>query len=583
MADWNEWLEWIKQHLGMADSPAKPVKPKPQLPSAPRPGAGLSSSGKPAAGSAKPATGPAKPATPTAAIPAKPSPAQSLPTPAKPEPPSPVSKTFVDRFNQAAGLAREGKHERAIKLYETIFEPFPDPDEERRMSGDFFVEVFLRKAYCFMDLKKYHEALETFENPELVPLLEQALPPQLYSYFHACGNTLGAMGATSEMEQHLSKAVRLATENMKDQQKTDDCRNSLRMWSETVKGKGLCQKPWFNRHSANDQRVMISKQREFPLEVDSISALQAIQGMEFSARHRFQIFQQWGPSKEENGQSSRAYFWFDIATAAKVGKIVAQGPATRFILIFTTFEPGAIRKFAETVIKFSPDGVSKLRMLGLFWCFSGDDFTDEPTVASEVAFAVNHLNLQGLGILTAKFDRDCENRLVKELANNRSLRICGIFEKDDEAIYSRFSCPSLDGLAYGNICTDEKNRKIFASAFEQGDPEALFDLACWYTKGDAVLQDMKEAERLYIMAAEQGLTKAQVNLGLMYFQGTGVPQDLDKAYMWSSLAALADPNVASNKATIGKSLNPQQIEQAHRLVKTWKKKSWEELRGRENV
>ena len=48
-----------------------------------------------------------------------------------------VSKTFVERFNTAATLARDGKYEAAMKAYAYIHAPFEDRSEPRVMTSEF--------------------------------------------------------------------------------------------------------------------------------------------------------------------------------------------------------------------------------------------------------------------------------------------------------------------------------------------------------------------------------------------------------------------------------------------------------------
>ncbi|MDA9061404.1 hypothetical protein N9K30_03455, partial [Planktomarina temperata] len=56
-------------------------------------------------------------------------------------------------------------------------------------------------------------------------------------------------------------------------------------------------------------------------------------------------------------------------------------------------------------------------------------------------------------------------------------------------------------------------------AAEQGYDSAQFNLGNMYKRGDGVLQDYKEAIKLYRLAAEQGFAMAQTNLGFMYEKG----------------------------------------------------------------
>ena len=58
-----------------------------------------------------------------------------------------------------------------------------------------------------------------------------------------------------------------------------------------------------------------------------------------------------------------------------------------------------------------------------------------------------------------------------------------------------------------------------------------------YYTGQGIVQDFKEAMKLFRLAAGQGHTEAQNNMGLMYAKGQGVSQDYKEAVKWWRLAA----------------------------------------------
>ena len=59
-------------------------------------------------------------------------------------------------------------------------------------------------------------------------------------------------------------------------------------------------------------------------------------------------------------------------------------------------------------------------------------------------------------------------------------------------------------------------------AVKQGDAKAQINLGWMYENGKGVIQDNKEALRLYKMSAKQGnFIKAQYNVGVMYHNGKG--------------------------------------------------------------
>ena len=86
---------------------------------------------------------------------------------------------------------------------------------------------------------------------------------------------------------------------------------------------------------------------------------------------------------------------------------------------------------------------------------------------------------------------------------------------------------------------------------QRGDPEAQFNLASFYDKGDVlygVTQDFAEASRWYTRAAMQGHALAALGLCRLFDQGFGVPQNYAEASRWCRKAAEAG-NAAAQFAT----------------------------------
>jgi TPR repeat protein len=84
--------------------------------------------------------------------------------------------------------------------------------------------------------------------------------------------------------------------------------------------------------------------------------------------------------------------------------------------------------------------------------------------------------------------------------------------------------------------------KELTKAADQGDADALYNLACMYRHGRGVVQDVGKAVELWTKAADQGDAEAQCNLGYMYQHGLGgVAQDDGKAVeLWTKAADQGD-------------------------------------------
>jgi len=71
---------------------------------------------------------------------------------------------------------------------------------------------------------------------------------------------------------------------------------------------------------------------------------------------------------------------------------------------------------------------------------------------------------------------------------------------------------------------------------EKGAPQAQYNLAGMYAKGQGVKVDDGKAVYWYRKAANQGHPRAQYNLGVMYLLGTGVYQSYEDAKPWLQLS-----------------------------------------------
>ena len=118
---------------------------------------------------------------------------------------------------------------------------------------------------------------------------------------------------------------------------------------------------------------------------------------------------------------------------------------------------------------------------------------------------------------------------------------------------------------------------------EEGNPEACYQLAILYYRGEGVLQDYAEAAKWFEMAANGGDPDAQYNLGLMYANAQGVSKDLVRAHLWFTLAAagyaqearrdwaIQDPGwAARNRNWSAAQLNREELAEARRLIQDWR-------------
>lgn len=112
--------------------------------------------------------------------------------------------------------------------------------------------------------------------------------------------------------------------------------------------------------------------------------------------------------------------------------------------------------------------------------------------------------------------------------------------------------------------------KWFSLAAKQGDAGAQFNLGWMYESGEGATKNPKEALKYYELAANQGDPDAQYSLGLMLANGEGCPQDLVGAYMWFTLADIAEVDEAIDvRDEIEEEMSDAQIVKAEMMTKEW--------------
>lgn len=81
--------------------------------------------------------------------------------------------------------------------------------------------------------------------------------------------------------------------------------------------------------------------------------------------------------------------------------------------------------------------------------------------------------------------------------------------------------------------------RLYSEAAEQGNIDAIYDLASMYYMGRGVDCDYEEAAKWYRIGCDMGDSSSMFRLGIMYENGQGVPQDNDEAVRWyeKSIAA----------------------------------------------
>lgn len=194
---------------------------------------------------------------------------------------------------------------------------------------------------------------------------------------------------------------------------------------------------WFDPHSQNDLKLLLGRPDAL-LETDDPQILANLGEARYHPHHQFVLYQPWREPVENT--TKRLVGAMVPSMAGPVGESVSRSPIRNLFLITGGIFKGALGALKEGL------GGHQLETLGLVWHFTGDDITDVPTMADEIADLCAACQVQKLSLVTGAWSQAVERQLTRRCAELPALRQCSAFEKDDRASYPRFKTPDLDAL-----------------------------------------------------------------------------------------------------------------------------------------
>ncbi len=94
-------------------------------------------------------------------------------------------------------------------------------------------------------------------------------------------------------------------------------------------------------------------------------------------------------------------------------------------------------------------------------------------------------------------------------------------------------CEIEDFCVFKKFSNYRKAKKIFEELYsEEGDPRAAYALAEYYDDHPLIITNYKKAAQLYLFAAERGVPEAQYNIANMFERGDGVKKNLIQSVRW---------------------------------------------------
>ena len=124
----------------------------------------------------------------------------------------------------------------------------------------------------------------------------------------------------------------------------------------------------------------------------------------------------------------------------------------------------------------------------------------------------------------AKWQEDASN------GNLSAKYVLGILYNDSAQLGL---CDIQDFCIFNKFSNYKKAKKIFKELYDnEGDPRAAYSLAEFYDDHPLIVSNYKKAAQLYLYAAERGIPEAQYNIANMYERGDGLEKNLVQSVRW---------------------------------------------------
>jgi len=135
---------------------------------------------------------------------------------------------------------------------------------------------------------------------------------------------------------------------------------------------------------------------------------------------------------------------------------------------------------------------------------------------------------------------------------------------------AQFNLAILYKKGNGAMQNKSKAAQWFRKAADHGLADAQYHLARMYDLGDGIEQNFDYAAVWYKKSAKQGNPLAQINLGVLYANGEGVKQDLVLAYVWLNLAASQGLALAlDNREILAKSMSEDMLVKVRKISREY--------------
>ena len=122
---------------------------------------------------------------------------------------------------------------------------------------------------------------------------------------------------------------------------------------------------------------------------------------------------------------------------------------------------------------------------------------------------------------------NCQSNYKKKMIEPSAKKIPTILNYHSDSLTDNYFCETL-GIS---ILTLEQLAAEELYDIE-GDPRAAYSLGEFYDDHPLIISNYKKAARLYLYAAERGVPEAQYNIANMYERGDGVRKDLVQSVRW---------------------------------------------------
>lgn len=194
---------------------------------------------------------------------------------------------------------------------------------------------------------------------------------------------------------------------------------------------------WINPSDPEDIKLLLQTPAAL-METDDFCVLRDIKNPKYEPYNQCLVYQPWPEPRE--GSGLRLFEAVTTTVARRIGECISGSPVRHLFLVVVGINVGALAELVQGL------NGHQLDTLGLAWYFSGEDITDDPSMASQIGELCKACKNSRLLLLTPGWYEYLEKNFISAFEDVATLKECRVFWTKSNGVHRPIRTSALDAV-----------------------------------------------------------------------------------------------------------------------------------------